>query len=329
MKNTIARQPLWVTIAIFTLLLGLFWMNHLTSAAAAQPAIYNPAPFGSAINSWLGAAAYIDAGLSILFIYMTALVITRIISRNLLFPARTYIFLTLYAIIGYGFFMRGNTLPVAISAYLVAKGSEYLAASFQRSTSFRESFRSGIVLGLAPLFYAPSGVYIFLLIIAMPLYMRTVREAILGLAGLILPILTYSYIMWGTGDPFLQPLATLWGTITGDGGGFPPFDLASPAGILRASAAAVAIVAIVLSLGSFVVNAPPRTRALRVYGFFIFFLIIAVLAIFLPCASIGDLPLLAIPASVVGANFFSRHPGITATIIYILLLVSIIGANIL
>lgn len=328
MKNAIARQPLWMTIGIFTLLLGLFWFNHLTSVPA-QVAIFNPAPFGKAINSWLDTSPYIDAAASIIFIYMTALVITRTISRNLVFPARTYVFIILYAIIGYGFFIRTQTLPITISAYLIAKGSEYLAASFRRSVSFSEMFRSGFVFGLAPLFYAPSVVYILLLFIAMPLYMRSVREAAVALAGLLLPILTYSYIMWGAGDPFMQPLVTLWETITDNGGGIPLFDLHSSAGILRASAATMAIIAIVLSLGSFAVTSHSmRTRAFRVYGFFVFFLIIAVIAIFLPGASTGDLPLIAIPTSVVGAHFFSRHQGIPATIIYILLLISIIASNI-
>lgn len=329
MKNTILRQPLWVTIGIFTLLLGLFWVNHLTSAISAQSAIYNPAPFGQAVNSWIAGSPYIDAAMSILLTFMTALVLTRIISRNLVFPARTYIFITIYVAICYGFFIHNDTLPVAIAAYLVAKGAEYLAASFRRSVSFSELFRSGFVLGLAPLFYAPSVIYILLLFIAIPVYLRTVREAFVGLTGLILPILTYSYIMWGTGDPFLQPLITLWDAVTNDGGGFmPPFYPHSPAGFLRLSAAAAVIAALVLSLGTFVLNPRGmRTRALRIYSFFVFFLLIAGIAMFLPCASTGDLPLTAIPASVVGSHYFSRHPGIPATILYFLLLGSIITGN--
>jgi hypothetical protein len=290
----------------------------------------NLTPLGSAITRWLDGLPWLEAVASIVLILLTAIVITRLISRNLVFPARTYVFLIFLAIIGYGIFIRSGNFTAILSAFLLARASECFAAAFRRTANMYDSFRGALMLGLAPMFYAPATIYIILLPIATLVYMRGWRETVVGFAGLALPILTYSYIRWTSGRPFTEYFTDLYAQLTTPTIGVSFIDTTSTVGIARMVLISIVAAGVVVSLWTHIRNAGMiRTRAFRIYLYMICFMLVAIGGIMLPCASVGDMPLIALPVSVVASEYFSRYTGTIASIIYISMTLVAMSYNIL
>ncbi len=330
MRKGITHQPLGITIVLFTLLVLFFQGRHVLSPMAAEAAAANLTPLGSVLGGWFAGLPWIEAVVSVVLILLTAIVITRTVSRNLVFAARTYVFLIFLAVVGYGIFIRSGNLPVVLSAYLLARASECFAAAFRRTAHMYDSFRGAVMLGITPLLYAPAAVYLLLLPLAMPIYMRGWRETAVGFTGLLLPMLVCAYVMWALGNPFTEYFTGLFAQLSTPGGGLPLTEVASPAEIARTVLVALVAIGVVMSLGTYARNARMiRTRAFRIYLFMIFFMLSAVGGMALPCASVGDLPLLAVPVSVVAAEYFSRYTGATANILYISTLIAAMAYNIL
>lgn len=330
MKNGITRQPLGITIVLFTLLVLFFQGRHILWPAAAEAPVANLTPLGRMIVGWFEGLPWVEAAVSVILILFTAVVITRLVSRNLVFAARTYVFLIFLAIVGYGIFIRSGNLPVVLAAYLLAKASECFASAFRRTARMADSFRGAVMLGIAPLLYVPATAYIVLLPFAMAIYMRGWRETVVGFTGLVLPTLVYAYVMWALGEPFTEYFIELFTQLMTSGGGLPFIDTSSPAGIARIALITLIAAGIVMSLGTYARNARMiRTRAFRIYLFMIFFMLTVIGGMALPCASVGDLPLVALPVSVVAAEYFSRYTGTTASVIYISTILVAVAYNIL
>lgn len=328
MNNRITKQPLSVTLVLCSLLAVLFWFRHLFYPLAAEAPVANLMPFGGAIARWLDGMPMLEALLSLLAVYLTVISLTRLISRNIVFSARTYVYLVFFIIAGYGLCIRTGNLPAVLAAYLTARASECFSSAFRRTARMGDSFRGAFLLGLAPLFYAPAAVYLLLVPIAMPVYMRGWRETAVAFAGLLLPMFAYSYVTWAAGEPFLKLYTDVIATLGTSAPASGLFDIASPVGILRLSTAVLLAAAAVISLVAFFGAARQiRTRAYRIYLYMLMFMLLAVGTMLLPCASPGDLPLTAVPLSVVGTFFFSRFEGRFAAIFYTLTIVCAIAYN--
>ncbi|MCL2562242.1 MAG: hypothetical protein FWE10_08010 [Rikenellaceae bacterium] len=332
MKNGITRQPLGATMMLFSLLLSLFVWRHLAVEKVAV--VSGAAPFGSAIGPWFAMRPYAGSAVTVILIFLTALVLTRLISRNLVFPARTYVFLIFFVIAGYGIFATLGSVSVVLATYLAAKASESFASAFRRSARMSKSFQGAMLLGIAPLLHAPAAVYALLVPLAMAVYIRGWRETLVAIVGLALPAATYSYIMWAFGVQAFGAYFTALGeslfTPVSAGGGFPTVSLTSPTEVAVVALVVFMAAAVVLSLGAYVLEARRiRTRALRIYVYMALFMFVGVGGLLLPCASTADVPLLALPLSVVAAGYFSRHTNLAAGILYVLTILAAVAYNLM
>ena len=83
------------------------------------------------------------------------------------------------------------------------------------------------------------------------------------------------------------------------------------------------VLLLLMAIGSFATMARNmRTRARKIQQFAIWFLVIAVGMLVLPCNSAGDLPLVAIGVALVAPTFFARYTGIFPPLFYLLLLLA-------
>jgi hypothetical protein len=310
MTFNLTRQSLGGALVLFTFLVGLFWVRHLAAPMASEAAVAHPAPLGALIQKYTHNIEWVHAAASLVFIYMTAICITRLVTRNLVFQVRTHAFLPLLAIAGFGIFIREDNTAAVIAMFLLARGSDYFASSFRRDARPGDLFGGGLMFGLAPLFHAPTTFCLPLILVAMLVYIRSLRETLLSLVGASLPAFTWFYILWITDRKFEWP--PMYYTL-------PEMD------ITQMVAAGLVATTILMSLLSFLRDARRiRTRAYRIHIYMICFLFVGLAA----WHSISDLPLIAVPIGVVAASWFSRHEGIIPTLTYILTITTIIITNI-
>lgn len=320
MKFSVIRQSLSGTLVLFCLLAGLFAVRH--GVAEAVPAMGAAAPLGRLMAGVTG-TGWGDMAAALFFALWAAVSITRLVSRNLVFAAKTHTFLPLMAIVSLGIVWQSPMSPAVAAMFLLARGSEYMAAAFRRTSRPGDLFGGGMMPGLAPLVYAPASIFLFMVPLAMMVFRRSKRESALTVVGVLLPVFIAAYWTWARGGAFLSVFTdTADFLMTRQG-----FEPLPPMAALVCGGLAAACV--VVSLGSLAADSGTiRTRALRIHVYMVCFLVVAGLGFALPCASWGDLPMAAVPVGVVGASWFSRHDGWIPNVLYILIILSAIVAHV-
>lgn len=336
------RQPLALILTQFILLLGVFWWRFSLYPLPCEVAdILAAAGEGSVTGfnggwcllpaMWIGrfaASHTIAAGvISSLLVFSNAFHITRIMSRNLVFTARSYLPGIFYLLASCGIFFGAADLSSVLAATLLIRACSAFIASFVRADSFHISFRGAFVLGLTPLLHPYAALLLLLVPVAMTVFRRTVREGVVAFVGALLPSLAWAYLVWATDGEFSAPYIAMWnGVTTGAGiiGG------TSPADIARYAAAGFFAVMVLLSVFSYLASSGDmRTRAVRINTFMVWFLVIAAGAFALPGAGAGDMTVIAIPVAFILPAFFIRQKGRVSAICYALLIATITAANLL
>ncbi len=285
----ITRWSLGATLILFVLLVALFWGRHLWNIE-----------FG---EEW------IHAGVSLAAVFMAAYSASRIVLRNLVFAVRTHVFLPLMVIIGFGIIFADEGGGAAVSMFLVTRGGEYFASAFRRTARPGDLFGGGLMMGLAPLACTEAAVFLALIPIAMIVYMRNFRETLLAFTGAALPIFARWYVGWATGEGWTPH--------------FPMLELPE-LGLRQMILGGLLAAGVVVSLGSFVFDRRRiRTRAYRIHIYLFFWLIVS----FAGFRNGGDFALIAVPAGVIAASWFSRHEGVVAQVFYISMLIMAVVAN--
>ena len=208
MKIDIARQPLVPAfVTLFALAVTAMWGGAGDGVSADAP---ETMPLlGGALTRFQAAYpvwARLAAGFMILF---TGMCTGRIAIRYNLYGVSTCLPIPLYAVVACGIFSGGNYLTAFAASMLLALAAKNYCRSYCNGYGFDAIFRASLYLGLLPLVYAPATPLVLILPLAILLFKRTFREAVVAAAGLILPLLTACYVSWGMGDEFTAPVMTL------------------------------------------------------------------------------------------------------------------------
>lgn len=327
-RNTdIIRQPLSITLLLIILLLGVSGARY---AAFPYPEESFPAlnmPLGGIVAGLQNSYPLVCTIIALALLFVNSIMISRTVSRHMMYAVRTYLPSVFYIIVSAGIFFTCADLNVVIACFLLIRACELYISSFKRAHMFNSIFRASLLLGLTPLFYGPSVVFIFLLPLAIRIFRRSARESIVGIAALLLPSLLCAYVLWALGLGFSSLFTTFWEILSTNS----PFMFTVNAiSILMMTVAGLIILLIFLSLGTFLNMAGDmRTRALKIYISAFWVLVISLGGILLPCGSPAMLAMSAIPAGVLIPAFFARHTGWVPAALYVLLIVSVLALNLL
>lgn len=221
MNFNIARQPLvpsFLTLAA----LAVIAMWNVGSAPVSLPdAVTIPSGGFLAVatpeelllrfqNTCPGWSRWIG-GLLILF---TGTSLGRLTVRYNLYNAGTCLAIPLFGAITTGLVANDTYLPALTATTLLALAVKNYCRSFRNEYSFDPLFRASLYLGILPL-VAPAALPLVLLLpLAVLLFRRTLREAGVALAGLLLPLLAFCYVNWAAGGEFLALFPPAWRAFT-------------------------------------------------------------------------------------------------------------------
>ena len=185
MKIDIARQPLVPAfVTLFALAVTAMWGGAGNGVSAGAP---ETMPLlGGALTRFQAAYpvwARLAAGFMILF---TGMCTGRIAIRYNLYGVSTCLPIPLYAVVACGIFSGGNYLTAFAASMLLALAAKNYCRSYCNGYGFDAIFRASLYLGLLPLVYAPATPLVLILPLAILLFKRTFREAVVAAAGLIL-----------------------------------------------------------------------------------------------------------------------------------------------
>ncbi|MCC8035489.1 MAG: hypothetical protein LIO77_06115 [Rikenellaceae bacterium] len=350
MQTDVTMQSFGATIVQFLLLAALFWASSLCGIAgtagdaamsltyAAEEGSFLP---GFYINGALSHYPAAAGALTLLLIFVNAFLITKTVSRNLVYATRTYLPAIFYLLVACGICFPVYDLSAVVAAWLLVQASIAFISSFVRSDSFGSTFKGAFFIGITPLLDPPNAIYLLMIPAAMAIFRRGGRETFVALIGSLLPALFTAYIWWACGNEFTGLFVDIWREFTA---GFPQSiggraaglsgaaaALAStPAGIARLLTTGLLAVTLIMSaVGFFTMSSDMRTRAYKIHIYAIWFLLLAVISLALPSGGSGNFPVLAIPAAILAPVFFVKHRSPVPTILYILLVASAAAASII
>lgn len=220
----------------------------------------------------------------------------------------------------------GAFLPAFAASALLALVAKHFSRSFCNGYAFDALFRASFYLGLLPLITPAALPLLLLMPLSLLLFRRTVREAVVATAGLLLPALACCYINWGAGGTFWAPAAAVGSTLL-SGSFFALFaTLPNPLLALIAGMAGLVLLA-----GTFFLTdlfaAGTKSRFVLIFHLCMWALTVCIL--FGPGATRDDLVLQAVPSAVLLPLLFVRMRRLPALFLYLMLLVAALLITIL
>ena len=234
-------------------------------------------------------------------------------------PWLQHVPMAVYAMTAYGICFPAGSVSATLVPLLLILGSTQMIAAFKRSYQFEHVFKSAFCIGLLPMLYAPALPLVLIVPVTLVLYRRTLREAVVAAAGLLLPFFICSVVWWGLGDSFgLMGHELLAGTTLGEDTALPAFFGEKGVwskvyiGLFAALTLCSAII-ILRTLSSL------RTRAKKIHIHFLWLLLLCLISLLLPGNTIASLGVLAVPCCVTVSAFFIRYRGWLPLAIYTVL----------
>ncbi len=325
MKPDITRQSLASTLILFGLLLGLFWCRAVSAPFPAETPQGMQPLLGGTVNGWLGAVPWMRPALYLSLVFICAMRVMRIVSGNMLLVTRTFLPAIFFLLIGMGFYVTPSDVRGVMCAWLFIEGSHFTISGFRRAWSFDALFRGGMLFGFMPLVLPDSAAMWLCLPVGLRLFRRSGGEAVTAVAGLLLPLASWSYAEWMTGGEFTRAAMEIWRALVAQG----PLAFAGT-DVFRIAAAGLTVILLLLSVFSFAAMARSmRTRPARIVGYFIFSTVVAGAMLALPCRSALPFPLIAAGGAVVAPVFFVRRTGAAPAAFYWLIVVALAAANVI
>ena len=322
MKIDIARQPLVPAFLTLVLLaLTAVCYSDIPAASAAPRIIASPIAvatpdilllrFQSAFPAW-------SRVIGLLLLIFTGMCTGRISVRYNLYSVGSCLAIALF---GIGACLVANDsmpLPAFVAATLTALVLKHYCRAFCNGYGFDAVFRASFYLGILPL-VSPAALPLLLMMpLALMLFRRTTREAVVASAGLVLPVAMLCYANWGAGGEFLAPLIDL--TLKAVSG--LPLAFPQSLSVVRSAFAATLLVLSFIAAMLFFTNVyTVGTKPRFILIFAVCALALTILSLAGPAASYCTLASATVPAAMLMPLLFIRmRPGLSLTI-YLALLV--------
>lgn len=344
MQVDLTRHSLGWTLLLFAGLTLLFWIRSLAAPLPEVATFSTQMPLGIWIDRFGHACPlWIKNLLIVLIVFWNGLLLTRLMSRNMLVLERTYMPFILYLLVACGLSFGRAPLAPYVAAGLLVSAFDLMIGSFRRVVVYAKSFDSALLTGLSILVYGPAALYALLLPCALLLFRKDWREWLTCLTGLFLPFLIASYVYWGLGESFGHLGERWWQEICERLAA--PFYWQQSSELLSSSISALGeretltllitawtplVLVTGIALAVFILRTQNmRTRPYKTYLYFIWILVFSLILLLTPGGSMSDLPLVAAPLAIVIPNFFTRFGGWIGNLTYLLLLGCIILYNLL
>ncbi len=323
MQTDVARQSLSFSLLLFAVLGGLFWLRGVAAPYEVEAALPGDVLLGGMVTRMAAGSPWLAWAAGGLLAVVTALHITRISTRNMLYVNRSFLPITFFVTAACGVFVTPGNVNGLIAVFLFTGSSAHLAASFRRAPSFDLMFRAGIGLGLMPLFYPPALVLWTGVPVAMLLYRRLWREGVACLVGLLMPLAAYSYIDWLAGGEFTDAPRQVMDYL-GFGQPYAPLGI----GIGQTVVLCLMTLVFFLSTGTYLGMARSmRTRPARIIAYFLCMTAVALTVYALPCRNAMMYPLLAAGFSMVAPVYFVRNKGLVPALLFAGLAMAAVAVN--
>jgi hypothetical protein len=312
---SLTRPDLLRTSLYFT---GLYLLFGLTGAPAPPPPQEMMMPQAWAVAFLAGHPDWNEA-LRFFFVAMTAFALVRLVVRHSIYLEQTFLPALIYLSTALGCGYTLHTPLMALVALLLVYAVDHLILSHKQQEGFGHFLQAAVALGVMPLLYAPTVVFVLLLPMGLVLFRQSWRSAVTSLIGCLFPLALCCYIGWGMKRPFLEPVHRLAEIVV--------TPVASPAFSPGAFAIAALFAGLtVWSLVLFILQyKSARSRTKRGTALLIWTWVASLLMATLPGRSFDMLPIAAVPLAGLIPGAFVRMQGWIPNVLILILFLTVIG----
>lgn len=323
----IARHKLYEALLTLVLLALATVISAVATLDVATVAEVNNAPLGAIIHAFEVAHPIISAIVSFVVIVYLAFIATRSTVRTHIFGANSFAAMTLVPLAIMGFASEGDMLTTAILAWLAVEALRRLFFAFGSEERLHAIFSSLLAIGAMPLLDSS----MFVGVLALPMFLVAlrvgVREMIIGIVGMLLPIFTYAYVVWCMGGGFVDSLVEPYYNLLEPSGLTLEGYFVMPRLVLMATLLMSTIVAVVLYLRNRLALTLVARHVWRFTTTTI--LLLAASLVLLPSATSASYVVIGVVMSMLAPMFFLRVNTLIAIALYILMICSSVAAMIL
>ena len=323
----IARHKLYEALLTLVLLALATVISAVATLDVATVAEVNSAPLGAIVHSFEVAHPIIAAVVSFVFIVYLAFIATRSTVRTHIFGANSFAAMTLVPLAIMGLASEEDMLTMALLAWLAVEALRRLFFSFGSEERLHAIFSALLAIGAMPLLDSS----MFVAVLALPMFLVAlragIREMIIGLVGMLLPIFTYAYVVWCMGGSFVDSLIEPYHNMLAPSGLTLEGYFVMPRLVLMATLLIAAIVSVVIYLR----NRLALTLVARhVWRFTTTTtVLLAAALVLLPSVTSASFVVIGVVMSMLAPMFFLRVNTLIAIALYILMICSSVAAMIL
>lgn len=140
----------------------------------------------------------------------SGIALSKVGTNYQLYPGISLTVMPLYIILACGVFIPSDLLLGCWGSLLLVRAIRNFCSSYRNGYAFTQVFRASLYLGMLPLFLPASTLLVLLLPIGIILFKRTLREVVVAIVGLLLPVGFNCYISWVCGYSFWDPFLKLY-----------------------------------------------------------------------------------------------------------------------
>lgn len=326
MKTDILKQP----AAIILLTEGALLLTGVFFTLGEREALAAATPTAELIEGIFGGAGTLFGALfATLLIIVNSLLAARIVTRYSASVVRSFVPMVLYIIAACATTIQTGSVIPQLTATLLIAGSSRLIRSFKRALIFAPLFEGFFLIGIIPLLYPNAFPIVLLSLMLMPIYERTPREWLAGLAGALLPTILCAWLWWLFAE---QDVATTLNEnlFALSNSGLQIADLFTIDRLSEGVLLSFMTLIVLCSLVSLIVaGSSMRTRPKKINWHFTLIVLGALAMLIFEEPSPYFYALFACGFAVIAHLFFARWPHIITLIGYILLLILAFGAMVI
>lgn len=255
-------------------------------------------------------------------LFASAIIINRTTVKVGLFGGFSALPVSVFGFLAFGVLLSPNIVSAAATTFCMALGVLFLLRSMQTVGEKEALFTGALMLGVMPIIYPPAIAFALIMPIIMFIAPLNVRQAIIIVAGYLLPMLGASYVYWYLGGGIADLTLGIWQNIT------TPSQITLLEG-LPIVTIAICVVLVPMLLYGFMLGIHTNYSMLvpvrKTIQTAIWLMIIGVAALlFVPGCGLAIIPTIAIPATILITFALDRMEAMWANWFYITLVALVI-----
>lgn len=312
------RQSPVVNLATLLVIVAVAFVRAGATDFEAESIPDTAAFLGRHVSAFQTACPSLGSMLAAAAFFISGWWLGQVVRVRELYFVRTTVTIPFYGFVACGIFVAHDSLTAALASMLLVVSMRCFYSAFRDGYGFSPLFFASFCLGAIPLLYAPALPLAALMPLAVLLFKRSSREALVAVVGLLLPAAATCYIAWGAGGEFLAPLRDTWNAMLLPSGYRLFGHIGIGSGLLFAYLLALVLSAIFFCCAN-LYSVGSRARYITVYNICAFVVSLAVPS--MPGATPGALALVAVPAALMIPAMLVRLHKNVSTMIYAVLII--------